>query len=207
MSKASEFPPFDVFDHCCQISLYVVQPFGDFRHPRFQRIEAGVQARPAGSSQGLVTVGQFAAVQHGVQVARMPAKRRGQGLQRAGATSALDSVVLEFADGGLRDMRPLRKLPLAPAELLNTFVDGPGYRLPILRHATEISGSGISNRAPQLRNLNHSQCRAEINEIELKSAIHWSIFGHFSAAFAHESAALSRIESGVSRNASRRESR
>ena len=60
------------------------------------------------------------ALEHPVKVFRLPSERHGQGLERAGATAALDRVPLEFPHDGHGHVRALGKLTLTPAELADT---------------------------------------------------------------------------------------
>ncbi len=62
----------------------------------------------------------------------MPSQRRRERFQGPCAAAALHDVVLEFANGRPRNMRPLRKLALPPTEFIHPLVDGLGDSRPVL---------------------------------------------------------------------------
>ena len=76
-----------------------------------------------------------AALEHPVKVFRLPSECYGQGFERAGATTTLDGVPLDFPHDGHGHVRALGKLTLTPAELADTVADSPGNRSPVLRIA------------------------------------------------------------------------
>jgi len=75
------------------------------------------------------------ALEHPVKVFWLPSERHGQGLERAGATAALDRVPLEFPHDGRGHVRALGKRTLTPAEFADPAADSPGNRSPVLRIA------------------------------------------------------------------------
>lgn len=123
----------DVVDHCRQIGLYFSEPISDLAQPLFERVHAG----PHGVS---VVADRFAEFgrpptgHNGRQVLGMPAKGQGQRFKRPSATTPFNDVVLEFADDGLRYMRPFGQLALLPSEFAHAIVDGLRDCRPIFGH-------------------------------------------------------------------------
>jgi hypothetical protein len=110
---------------------------GDFVKALVYGIEAGPQGSAA--RHGMIAHLLCVALEHPVQVFRVPSESHGQGFECPGATAALHSVPLDFAHDGRRDMRTLRELALPPAKLADTVADSPRDRSPIpwiaFRHA------------------------------------------------------------------------
>ena len=113
--------------------LSSVRSVDGFGKPRFE----GIKARPQrGTVSCRMTPGLLrVALEHPVKVFRLPSECHGQGLERAGATAALDGVPLDFPHDGHGHVRALRKFTLTPAELADTVADSPGNRSPVLRIA------------------------------------------------------------------------
>jgi hypothetical protein len=110
----------------------------DFVKPLFHEIKAGPQGRivrRAVTAAGLMC----AAIEHLGKVFWLPSQSHGQGFERSAATSALDSVPLDFPHHGHGDMRTLRKLALTPAKLADAITDSSSDRSPVswiaFRHA------------------------------------------------------------------------
>jgi hypothetical protein len=76
-------------------------------------------------------VGWIVAGQHGVQVARVPAERDGEGFQGPGAAASLRGVVLQLAHDRLRDVCALGEVALAHAEFVQPSVHRLGNGRPV----------------------------------------------------------------------------
>lgn len=79
----------DMLDDDSEIGFQLVKAFGDLAQSKLEGVEARSQ-RVAGAGVGLVPLGWPAAVQHGVEVLRVPTQRGGQRLQGSRAAAPLD---------------------------------------------------------------------------------------------------------------------
>jgi hypothetical protein len=115
----------------CEIRLDGIESIGYRAQMPFDGIHAEPQTFPI-LRDWFGQLWWSTSAQHRVDMLRMPTQRDRKRLQSPRASSSLDDVMLDFADGRPRNMRTVRKLTLPPAEFIHPFVDGCGHGRPVL---------------------------------------------------------------------------
>ena|SRR6185437_5190511 len=121
----------DTVHHRRQIRLNSIEPIDDRAQMPFESIHPRPQTLPI-VGHWFGELGWATSMQNCGDVLRMPAQCSGKCLQGPRTSASLNDVMLDFANGRSRNMRPFRKLTLSPAEFIDPQIDDLGDGRPVL---------------------------------------------------------------------------